>query len=170
MPMKQLLHRLQPIQVYIVLILSVLYFSVQMFVSQKSQSITLLVHAYHMLCNIIALSGCIITIKVRLFRDYRLLHDFRPLWFVTARWRWENKRQHKLNDLKITELCSSQRPLLKQKSREKSSSLSLNDKSRRNSHSRVRATFANRHKTFTREYSHLVFIRDITEKQTKARI
>lgn len=66
MPMKQLLYRLQPIQVYIVLVLSLLYFLVQMFISQKSQSITLLVHAYHMLCNIIALSGCIITIKVRL--------------------------------------------------------------------------------------------------------
>lgn len=62
--MKQLLHRLQPIQVYIVLVLSVLYFLVQMFISYKSQSITLLVHSYHMLCNIIALSGCIITIKV----------------------------------------------------------------------------------------------------------
>lgn len=61
---KQILHRIQPISVYIVLVLSVLYFSVQMFISQKSQSITLLVHAYHMLCNIIALSGCIITIKV----------------------------------------------------------------------------------------------------------
>lgn len=64
MPMKELLHRLQPIQVYIVLVLSVLYFMVQMLISQQSQSITLLVHAYHMLCNIIALSGCIITIKV----------------------------------------------------------------------------------------------------------
>lgn len=64
--MKELFHRLQPIQVYIVLVMSILYFLVQMFVSQKSQSITLLVHAYHMLCNIIALSGCIITIKVSL--------------------------------------------------------------------------------------------------------
>jgi solute carrier family 30 (zinc transporter), member 1 len=65
MPMKQLLHRLQPIQVYIVLILSIVFFMVQMFISQESQSITLLVNTYHMLCNIIALSGCIITIKVR---------------------------------------------------------------------------------------------------------
>lgn len=64
--MKQIFHRLQPVQVYIVLVLSLCYFSVQMYISQKSQSITLLVHAYHMLCNIIALSGCIITIKVSL--------------------------------------------------------------------------------------------------------
>lgn len=62
--MKEIIHRLQPIQVYIVLFLSACYFSVQMYISQNSHSITLLVHGYHMLCNIIALSGCIITIKV----------------------------------------------------------------------------------------------------------
>lgn len=64
MPMKELLHRLQPIQVYIVLLMSFCYFIVQMYISQKSQSITLLVHTYHMLCNVIALTGCIIAIKV----------------------------------------------------------------------------------------------------------
>lgn len=62
--MKEILHRLQPIQVYIVLALSVCYFLVQFYISQTSQSITLLVQTYHMLCNIIALSGCIISIKV----------------------------------------------------------------------------------------------------------
>lgn len=64
MPMKELIQRLQPIQVYIVLLLSFCYFVVQMYVSQTSQSITLLVHTYHMLCNVIALTGCIIAIKV----------------------------------------------------------------------------------------------------------
>ncbi|KAG5672252.1 hypothetical protein PVAND_002394 [Polypedilum vanderplanki] len=63
MPMKDILSRLQPIQVYIVLVLSICYFLVQFYISQKSQSITLLVQTYHMLCNIIALSGCIISIK-----------------------------------------------------------------------------------------------------------
>lgn len=73
--MKQILHRLQPVQVYIVLVLSLCYFSVQMYISQKSQSITLLVHAYHMLCNIIALSGCIITIKVSLWSKTSTIED-----------------------------------------------------------------------------------------------
>ncbi|CRK92631.1 CLUMA_CG006173, isoform A [Clunio marinus] len=75
MPMKELFHRLQPIQVYVVLVLSILYFMVQMFISQKSQSITLLVHAYHMLCNIIALSGCIITLKSTDKATKRLSHS-----------------------------------------------------------------------------------------------
>ncbi|CAO1424725.1 unnamed protein product [Diamesa hyperborea] len=63
MPMKDFLYRLQPVQLYVILVLSVVFFIVQLTSYQFSDSITLLVAAYHMLCNIIALSGCIITIK-----------------------------------------------------------------------------------------------------------
>lgn len=66
MPMKDFLYRLQPVQLYVILVLSVVFFIVQLTSYQFSDSITLLVAAYHMLCNIIALSGCIITIKVSL--------------------------------------------------------------------------------------------------------
>uniref|UniRef100_A0A1Q3FL19 Putative zn2+ transporter znt1 n=1 Tax=Culex tarsalis TaxID=7177 RepID=A0A1Q3FL19_CULTA len=63
MPMKEWIYRLQPVQLYIVLVLSVVYFLVQLFLSHISHSLVLLVDSYHMLCNIIALSGCILTIK-----------------------------------------------------------------------------------------------------------
>lgn len=61
--MKEWIYRLQPVQLYIVLALSVAYFAVQLFLSHISHSLVLLVASYHMLCNIIALSGCILTIK-----------------------------------------------------------------------------------------------------------
>lgn len=61
--MKEWIYRLQPFQLYIVLILSILYLMVQLFLSHISHSLVLLVASYHMLCNIIALSGCILTIK-----------------------------------------------------------------------------------------------------------
>lgn len=64
MPMKDWLQRLQPLQIYVVLTLSILYFVVQLFLSHITHALTLLVASYHMLCNIIALTGCIITIKV----------------------------------------------------------------------------------------------------------
>lgn len=63
--MKELLYRLQPVQIYIVLALSIVYFLMQLFLSHITHALTLLVDSYHMLCNIVALSGCIITIKVR---------------------------------------------------------------------------------------------------------
>lgn len=64
MAMKDLLYRLRPVQIYIVLMLSIVYFLVQLYLSQITHALTLLVNSYHMLCNIVALSGCIITIKV----------------------------------------------------------------------------------------------------------
>lgn len=82
--MKEILHRLQPIQVYIVLFLSSCYFLVQIFIANKSHSITLLVHAYHMLCNIIALSGCIITIKVKLSENENIPTYLSGNWLVNA--------------------------------------------------------------------------------------
>uniref|UniRef100_A0A182SX84 Cation efflux protein cytoplasmic domain-containing protein n=1 Tax=Anopheles maculatus TaxID=74869 RepID=A0A182SX84_9DIPT len=63
MPMKEWIYRLQPVQLYIVLALSSVYFLVQLFLSHVSHSLVLLVASYHMLCNIIALTGCILTIK-----------------------------------------------------------------------------------------------------------
>ncbi|XP_035794424.1 zinc/cadmium resistance protein-like [Anopheles albimanus] len=63
MPMKEWISQLQPVQLYIVLALSVAYFIVQLFVSHISHSLVLLVNSYHMMCNIIALTGCILTIK-----------------------------------------------------------------------------------------------------------
>lgn len=66
MPMKEWIYRLQPVQLYIVLVLSIVYFLVQLFLSHISHALVLLVDSYHMLCNIIALSGCILTIKVSL--------------------------------------------------------------------------------------------------------
>lgn len=62
--MKEWIYRLQPVQLYIVLALSSVYFLVQLFLSHVSHSLVLLVASYHMLCNIIALTGCILTIKV----------------------------------------------------------------------------------------------------------
>ncbi|XP_055593427.1 zinc transporter 10 [Uranotaenia lowii] len=63
MPMKEWIYRLQPVQLYIVLALSIVYFLVQLFLSHISHALVLLVDSYHMLCNIIALTGCILTIK-----------------------------------------------------------------------------------------------------------
>lgn len=64
MAMKDFLQRFQPVQIYIVLVLSIVYFLVQLFLSHITHALTLLVDSYHMLCNIIALSGCLMTIKV----------------------------------------------------------------------------------------------------------
>ncbi|XP_059607689.1 uncharacterized protein LOC132255608 [Phlebotomus argentipes] len=63
MGLKDFVHRLEPVQLYVVLILSIVYFLVQLFFSHITHALTLLVNSYHMLCNIIALTGCIITIK-----------------------------------------------------------------------------------------------------------
>lgn len=70
MAMKELLYRLQPVQIYIVLTLSILYFLMQLFLSHITHALTLLVASYHMLCNIVALSGCIMTIKVSFFCSF----------------------------------------------------------------------------------------------------
>lgn len=64
MAMKELLYRMQPMQIYVVLTLSIVYFLMQLFLSHITHALTLLVSVYHMLCNIVALSGCIMTIKV----------------------------------------------------------------------------------------------------------
>ncbi|XP_037934774.1 zinc transporter 1 [Teleopsis dalmanni] len=63
MPIKNLLLRFQPAQLYIVLVLSICYFAVQLVLSHITHALTLLMASYHMLCNIFALTGCILTIK-----------------------------------------------------------------------------------------------------------
>lgn len=55
---------MQPVQLYIMLGLTVFFFLVQLIMSHMTHALTLLVDSYHMLCNLFALVGCIITIKV----------------------------------------------------------------------------------------------------------
>ncbi|KAJ8675866.1 hypothetical protein QAD02_011652 [Eretmocerus hayati] len=63
MAVKEWFRRLQPVQIYIVLFFTVAYFAVEFGASYVTHSLTLLVNAYHMLCNIVALAGCIASIK-----------------------------------------------------------------------------------------------------------
>lgn len=64
MPVKQWFRKLQPMQLYIVLAITVAFFLVELVASHVTHALTLLMDSYHMLCNIMALTGCIITIKV----------------------------------------------------------------------------------------------------------
>lgn len=64
MPIKEVLQRCRPIPLYVVLILSICYFVLQLVLSHLTHALTLLMASYHMLCNILALGGCVITIKV----------------------------------------------------------------------------------------------------------
>ncbi|XP_066244977.1 proton-coupled zinc antiporter SLC30A1 [Euwallacea similis] len=63
MPVKDFFCKFQPIQLYAVLTLTVLFFIVELIVSHLTHALTLLMDSYHMLCNILALAGCIVTIK-----------------------------------------------------------------------------------------------------------
>ncbi|KAG7204955.1 hypothetical protein KM043_005342 [Ampulex compressa] len=63
MAMKEWFRRLQPVQLYLVLFFTTAFFLVEIAASHVTHSLTLLLNAYHMLCNIIALVGCIASIK-----------------------------------------------------------------------------------------------------------
>ncbi|XP_046747655.1 zinc transporter 1 isoform X2 [Diprion similis] len=63
MAMKEWFRRLQPVQIYLVLFFTTAYLIVELIVSHFTHGLTLLVNAYYMLCNIIALIGCIASIK-----------------------------------------------------------------------------------------------------------
>ncbi|XP_016997102.2 proton-coupled zinc antiporter SLC30A1 [Drosophila takahashii] len=63
MPVKEILQRCRPIPLYTVLVLSICYFVLQLILSHLTHGLTLLMASHHMLCNIFALGGCIITIK-----------------------------------------------------------------------------------------------------------
>ncbi|XP_068083125.1 uncharacterized protein ZnT77C [Anabrus simplex] len=63
MAMKEWFRHMQPVQLYFMLCITGLFFITQMVMSHMTHALTLLVDSYHMLCNLIALTGCIITIK-----------------------------------------------------------------------------------------------------------
>ncbi|XP_024226080.1 zinc transporter 1 isoform X2 [Bombus impatiens] len=63
MAVKEWFRRLQPVQLYLILFFTTAFFIVEMVASHVTHSLTLLLNAYHMLCNIIALVGCIASIK-----------------------------------------------------------------------------------------------------------
>lgn len=63
--MKEWFRQLQPVQLYIILALTIVFFIIELLVSHLTHALTLLMDSYHMLCNILALTGCLITIKVR---------------------------------------------------------------------------------------------------------
>ncbi|XP_058789246.1 proton-coupled zinc antiporter SLC30A1 [Phymastichus coffea] len=63
MAVKEWFRRLQPVQLYIVLFFTIAFFAVELIASYVTHALTLLMNAYHMLCNIVALVGCIATIK-----------------------------------------------------------------------------------------------------------
>ncbi|KAK7790713.1 hypothetical protein R5R35_007952 [Gryllus longicercus] len=63
MAVKKWLGRLRPAPLYLMLAVTGLFFVTQLVMSHMTHALTLLVDAYHMLCNLIALAGCIITIK-----------------------------------------------------------------------------------------------------------
>lgn len=72
MAIKDLFRKYHPLQMYIVLVLTICYFFVQLVVSHFTHALTLLVDSYHVLCNLIALFGCIASLKVS-FRDLYVL-------------------------------------------------------------------------------------------------
>lgn len=61
---KEWIHRIRPARLIIVLILSIVYFLVLLGFSHITHALTLLVQCYHMVCNIIALSGSLVMVKV----------------------------------------------------------------------------------------------------------
>jgi len=63
MAMKQLAQRLQPLPLYFILGLTVCLFFLELVIAHITHSLTLLLDAYHALCNIIVLVGSIISIK-----------------------------------------------------------------------------------------------------------
>lgn len=69
MPMKEILYKFQPFQLYLVLTITCLYFLIQLILSQTTHSITLLVACYQSLCNVIALTGNLLTRKVSAFLE-----------------------------------------------------------------------------------------------------
>ncbi|XP_057340702.1 uncharacterized protein LOC130677843 [Microplitis mediator] len=63
MAVKEWFRQLQPVQLYLVLFFTTTFFIVEIITSHVTHSLTLLLNAYHMLCNIVALVGCIASIK-----------------------------------------------------------------------------------------------------------
>ncbi|CAG5077811.1 Similar to Slc30a1: Zinc transporter 1 (Rattus norvegicus) [Cotesia congregata] len=63
MAVKEWFRQLQPVQLYLVLFFTSTFFIIEIIASHVTHSLTLLLNAYHMLCNIVALVGCIASVK-----------------------------------------------------------------------------------------------------------
>nr|CAH7758697.1 unnamed protein product [Callosobruchus chinensis] len=63
MAMKDWFKQMRPIQLYIILGLSTAFFLTELIVGQLTHALVLQMDSYQMLCNILALSGCLITMK-----------------------------------------------------------------------------------------------------------
>nr|CAD7440639.1 unnamed protein product [Timema bartmani] len=63
MTMKEWVHQMRSVQLYVVLFLSTVFLVVELLLSHMTHALTLLVDSYHMMCSLIALMGCIIAIK-----------------------------------------------------------------------------------------------------------
>lgn len=72
---KEWIHRIRPARLIIVLILSIVYFLVLLAFSHITHALTLLVQCYHMVCNIIALSGSLVMVKVSTFMRFASQSD-----------------------------------------------------------------------------------------------
>jgi len=70
-------------QLYLVLFFTTAFFLVEIVASHITHSLTLLLNAYHMLCNIVALVGCIASIKVNV-KDPRKSHSSISLKVTSA--------------------------------------------------------------------------------------
>lgn len=64
MPVKKWFQTLQPIQLYVFLGLTVALFLIELAFSHFTHSLTLLMDSYHMMCKILALTACLVNIKV----------------------------------------------------------------------------------------------------------
>nr|CAD7199861.1 unnamed protein product [Timema douglasi] len=63
MTMKEWVHQMRSLQLYVMLFLSTVFLVVELLLSHMTHALTLLVDSYHMMCSLIALMGCIIAIK-----------------------------------------------------------------------------------------------------------
>ncbi|XP_033216826.1 zinc transporter 1 isoform X2 [Belonocnema kinseyi] len=63
MAVKEWFRKLQPVKLYMILFSTFTFFFIELVVSYVTHSLTLLLNAYHMLCNIIALVGCVASTK-----------------------------------------------------------------------------------------------------------
>ncbi|XP_059480117.1 uncharacterized protein LOC132199433 isoform X3 [Neocloeon triangulifer] len=63
MSVKQWFRELRPLPLYLMMALTILFFLVELVASHITHALTLLVDSYHTLCNLIALTGCLITVK-----------------------------------------------------------------------------------------------------------
>lgn len=65
---KEWMNQMRPARLVIVLVLSIVYFLILLAFSHITHSLALLVQCYHLVCNIIALSGGIVMVKVSICR------------------------------------------------------------------------------------------------------